>query len=83
MKDEYNFSKGKRGAVIKSPGKTRITIHIDTDIIDEFRIRSEAAGQGYQTKINQALREYLDNSEHPVSARELREILREELHASN
>lgn len=31
MKKEYDFSKGKRGAVIKSRGKTRITIHLDNE----------------------------------------------------
>jgi hypothetical protein len=30
MRKEYDFSKGKRGAVIPSPGKTRITIMLDT-----------------------------------------------------
>ncbi len=38
MKKEYDFSKGKRGAVIKTPpGKTRITIQIDDDLLQEFR----------------------------------------------
>ena len=32
MKKEYNFSKGKRGAVIPQVGKTRITIHLN-DVI--------------------------------------------------
>lgn len=80
MKNDYNFDKAKRGAVIKNTSaKTRITILVDTDILDEFRKRADKSGQGYQTLINQALREYLENLEPPVSARELREILREEL----
>ncbi len=54
MKKEYNFSKGKRGAVVPAPkGKTRITIRIDDDILDWFRGEVEAAGGGnYQTLIN-------------------------------
>jgi uncharacterized protein (DUF4415 family) len=37
MKKEYDFSKGKRGAVIPPPpGKTRITIRIDNEILDWF-----------------------------------------------
>ena len=41
MKKEYDFSRGKRGAVIKTPsGKTRITIRIDDDILSGFAIRS-------------------------------------------
>ena len=57
MRDEYDFSKGKRGAVIASPGKTRITIMLDDDVIEAFRSRAENAGTGYQTLINAALRE--------------------------
>jgi len=29
MKKAYDFSKGKRGAVISASGKTRITIYMD------------------------------------------------------
>ena len=59
MRREYDFSKGKRGAVIPSPGKTRITIMLDDDVIEQFRLRAEAQGVGYQTRINAALRESL------------------------
>jgi hypothetical protein len=61
MKNEYDFSRGKRGPVITVPrGKTRITIRIDKDLIDWFRSQVEAAGGGnYQTLINSALREYV------------------------
>jgi hypothetical protein len=37
MKKDYDFSKAKRGAVIPQRGKTRITIYLDDEIIDEFR----------------------------------------------
>ena len=57
MRKEYDFSKGKRGAVIASPGKTRITIMLDDDLIEHFRALAEAQGAGYQTLINAALRE--------------------------
>ena len=61
MKEEYDFSKGKRGAVLSSPpGKERITIRLDADILDWFRNRVEEQGGGnYQTMINQALHEYI------------------------
>jgi uncharacterized protein (DUF4415 family) len=80
MKKEYNFTKGKRGAVISAPkGKTRITIRIDDDILDWFRGEVEAAGGGnYQTLINQALREYLNQQ--PLEEL-LRRVVREELHS--
>ena len=79
MKKEYDFSQGKRGAVIKSRGKTRITIHLDDDVIEAFRVKAEKAGSGYQTLINEALRQYLSNTGKPVDFKSLRRILREEL----
>jgi uncharacterized protein (DUF4415 family) len=42
MRDEYDFSKAKRGAVIPSPGKTRITIMLDDEVIEYFRAQAEA-----------------------------------------
>lgn len=83
MKKEYDFSEGKRGAVIKSRGKTRITIHLDDDVIEAFRARAEASGHGYQTLINNALREYLASASKPVDSNTLRRILREELNKAN
>jgi len=79
MKKEYDFSKGKRGAVIPQPGKTRITIYLDNDVLEEFRERADSQGRGYQTMINDALREFLGKARQPVDARTLRRILREEL----
>ena len=80
MKDEYDFSKGKRGAIIPTKGKTRITICIDDSILDGFRSRAEKAGTGYQTMMNDALRNYLSqNSERPITESALRRILKEEL----
>jgi uncharacterized protein (DUF4415 family) len=83
MKKEYNFSKGKRGAVIPVPkGKTRITIRIDDDILEWFRGEVEAAGGGnYQTLINQALRDYLTRQQQPLEEI-LRRVVREELTAA-
>jgi uncharacterized protein (DUF4415 family) len=79
MKDEYDFSKGKRGSIIPTKGKTRITIYIDDSILDEFRSRAEKAGTGYQTMMNDALKDYLTkNSEQPVTESALRRILKEE-----
>ena len=46
MRDEYDFSHAKRGAVIPSEGKTRITIMLDDDVIEAFRQRAAAAGSG-------------------------------------
>ena len=70
--EEYDFSKGKRGPVIPQKGKTRITIFIDTDILEWFRDEAEREGQGYPTAINQALRNYIKQDK-----RSIQEIVRE------
>jgi hypothetical protein len=79
MRAEYDFSKGKRGAVIAQKGKTRISIFIDNAVLDEFRVRAGKAGIGYQTMMNDALRSYLSESEQPVTEKVLRHVLREEI----
>lgn len=79
MKKEYNFEKAKRGPVVPTKGKTRITMYIDNDILDDFRVRSENAGYGYQTMINEALREYLAKSGKPLDETVIRQVVREEL----
>lgn len=83
MKSEYDFSKGKRGAVTPTAkGKTRITIRIDDDILDWFRQEVETAGGGnYQTLINQALREHITHQQEPIEVI-LRRVVREELSAA-
>jgi hypothetical protein len=88
MRKQYDFSKGRRGAVLSSPGKTRITIMLDDDILEHFRSQAEAAGIGYQTMINAALRESIakprgrPSADKPLTAATLRKILREELQAA-
>ena len=79
MKKAYDFSKGKRGAVITQKGKSRITIYIDDDVLEEFRQRGDNAGKGYQTMINDALKEYLWKSDQPLDENILRRVIREEL----
>ncbi|MGH9255062.1 MAG: BrnA antitoxin family protein [Vicinamibacterales bacterium] len=79
MKKEYDFSKGRRGPVIRQRGKTRITIHLDDDVLEAFRERADAEGRGYQTMINEALREHLGQSGNRVDADTIRRIVREEL----
>jgi uncharacterized protein (DUF4415 family) len=79
MKKEYDFTRAKRGQVIKTPGKSRITIYIDNSILEEFRERADAAGRGYQTMINDALRAALGDETQPINAQTLRRILREEI----
>ena len=86
MRDEYDFSKAKRGAVIPSPGKTRITIMLDDEVIEHFRAQAEAEGVGYQTLINAVLRKAATAKtkaeDKPLTVATLRRVLREELQTS-
>ncbi len=80
MKDQYDFSKGKRGAVVPLINKERITIRLDPDIIHWFKNQVHHAGGGnYQTRMNEALRQYIEER-HEVLEEILRRIIREELH---
>ncbi len=77
------FSKGKRGPVIKpDPKKVRITIRLDADIIEHFKsIVHEAGGGNYQTLINDALRVHLQAHDKRLE-KTLRKVIREELKAA-
>jgi len=81
---EYDFREAKHGAVVQSqPGKTRITIRIDTDVLNWFRSQVHRDGGGsYQTRINEALREYVQYRDE-MFERVLRKVIREELQASD
>mgnify|MGYP003391898675 CR=1 FL=1 len=82
MKAEYDFSQAKRGAVIPQTGKTRITIYIDDDVLETFREKGDAAGKGYQTLMNEALRDYLGKVKQPLDEETLRRVIQEELRAA-
>ena len=83
MKAKYDFSKGKRGAVLPQSGnKVRITIRLDRDIVDWFRSKVEEQGGGnYQSMLNDALRMHIEHQEQPLEE-VLRRVVREELRAS-
>jgi uncharacterized protein (DUF4415 family) len=81
MKKVYDFSKGKRGAVVPSAGKTRITIYVDDAVIKRFKVQAEKTGKGYQTLINEALKSHVGLGEQPVTQELVRKIVREELAA--
>lgn len=80
MKREYDFSKGRRGAVVAVPrGKERIAIRLDDDVLRWFRDQVHAAGGGsYQALINAALREHIIARKESLETT-LRRVLREEL----
>lgn len=80
MKKQYNFSQGQRGPVLKvPPGKTRVTIRLDQDVLDWFRQQVDDAGGGnYQTLINEALRSCMHRKQEPLEST-LRRVIRDEL----
>jgi uncharacterized protein (DUF4415 family) len=80
MKKEYDFSKGRRGPVLKvPPGKTRVTIRLDNDVLEWFRQQVDDSGGGnYQTLINQSLRTFIHQKQEPLEAT-LRRVIRDEI----
>jgi uncharacterized protein (DUF4415 family) len=88
MKRQYDFSKGKRGRVLRAQpeakGKVRITIRLDEDLVDHFLKEADTSGGtlGYQTLINEALRSYVENKA-PKFEETLRRIVREEMRAAS
>lgn len=87
MRKEYDFSKAKRAKAVphlkklqaEASGKTRITIMLDNDLLLAFRAKADAEGIGYQTLINQSLRDVVGSR--PVDEATLRKVIREELKA--
>jgi uncharacterized protein (DUF4415 family) len=80
MRREYDFNQGRRGAIDPSvPGKTAVTLQLDEEVLEWFRAAVNATGGGnYQTLINNALREYIEQREEPLEEM-LRRVVREEL----
>ena len=84
MRKHYDFTKAKRGPVVRIPkGKTRITIRLDDDILVWFKAQVHGEGGGnYQSLINAALREHIKRSNEPLETT-LRRVLREELRSAS
>ena len=88
MQQRYDFSKGKRGRLVPAEpeprGKTRITIRLDEDLVDYFLKQADASGGavGYQTLINDALRQVVEGTA-PKFEETLRRIVREEIRAAS
>lgn len=80
MSKEYDFTGARRGPVVPvPPGKTRITIRLDDDVLAWFREQVHAAGGGsYQTLINQALRRFMEGAGEPLES-VMRRVVREEI----
>ncbi len=82
MQDNYDFSSGTRGAVTSASGKTRITLFLDDDVLAAFRARAADSGKGYQTLINETLRDSLSPDRAPLTVATLRQVLRDVLQAA-
>ena len=80
MNKGYDFGGGRRGIVVPStPGKTRITIRLDNEVIEWFRERVEAQGGGsYQGMINDVLKDHVRRGGEALEGF-LRRIIRQEL----
>jgi len=57
MPEIVDWSGARRGLFYR-PVKRQITLRIDADVIEWFRSRARR-GEGYQTNINRALRDYI------------------------
>lgn len=89
MKREYDLTRARRAKDVPhlkklqeaaGSGKTRISIMLDDAVIAGFRARA-AAGAGYQTEINRALRETLQGSTR-LDVETLRKVIRGELRSA-
>ncbi len=75
---DIDFTDAKRGPVVPpEPGKTKISIRLDNRVLDYFRALVEKAGGGnYQTLINDALVDYIQQQS---MLEAVRQAVREEL----
>ena len=80
MRESYDFSQGKRGAIIKT-NKERITIRLDPDIVEWFRDQVKGGGN-YQSLMNDALRMHIEQQKTSLEET-LRRVIREELKTQN
>jgi len=67
VKFNKRFRKIERPAFLGAPktakeSKSRITIYLDSDVVEFFKNAAENSKTGYQTLINQTLREKIDGS---------------------
>ncbi len=58
-----DWTGAKRGMFYR-PVKRQLTLRLDADVVDWFKTQA-ASGDGYQTRINRALREYVQQQFRP------------------
>lgn len=72
--EQMSRAKMRAGGKAVSRGKVRVNIYLDNEIVEYFK--SQAGGRGYQTLINQTLRESI---RHQNLEEIVRRVIREEL----
>lgn len=60
MRDDYDFSQGTRGLIRPHPGQTRLTIWVDTDVLDAYMAYANRIGEDMTPAMNTALRQYIE-----------------------
>jgi uncharacterized protein (DUF4415 family) len=60
MWPEYDFSQGTRGPVRPQPGKTRITLWVDTDVYEAYMAYSARLCRDVAPEMNTVLRQYIE-----------------------
>ena len=60
MLDDYDFSQGTRGLIRPHPGQTRMTIWVDTDVLDAYMAYANRIGEDMTPAMNIALRQYIE-----------------------
>jgi uncharacterized protein (DUF4415 family) len=65
MQENYDFSQGKRGAVIPTPShQVKVNLTLDKEIIEWFQAKvNELEGGDYHQLINHALQDYIKKEE--------------------
>lgn len=60
MEDEYDFSKGKRGASYRKGAKLRLPLTLDDSVQAALAELADAKGQDYSTFVNELLIRAID-----------------------
>ena len=60
MVEEYDFSQGTRGLAIPQPGKTRLTLWVDTDVYEAYMAYAARLCRDVAPEMNIALRQYIE-----------------------
>jgi uncharacterized protein (DUF4415 family) len=61
LPEQKDWSDARRGVFFR-PVKQQLTLRLDADLIEWFKADAPG-GEGYQTRINRALREYINERE--------------------